>query len=164
MPTYDDTAFRRMRGELVTLAGLTLKVGVVGPGASALEEGSSMTLAELMLVHEYGTDTIPARAPIAKTMYARRADIAALHIRAFKAVLSGEMDARKALGLIGVQVVAWIKETIRAGLTPPNAPSTIARKGSSTPLVDDGQLINSIHFEIVEVAKAAVPAPGSIAA
>ena len=97
-------------------------------------------------------------------MYARRADIAALQIRAFKAVLSGEMDARKALGLIGVKVVAWIKETIRAGLTPPNAPSTIERKGSSTPLVDDGQLINSIHFEIVEVAKASIPAPGSLAA
>ena len=61
---YDDAAFRRMRGEIATLASLTLKVGVVGPGASEFEEGSTMTLAELMLIHEYGTKTIPARAPI----------------------------------------------------------------------------------------------------
>ena len=65
---------------------------------------------------------------------------------------------------MGVQIVAWIKETIVAGLEPPNVPATIARKKSSKPLVDHGQLLNSIHFEVVEVAQRALTAPGSAAA
>ena len=161
---YDDAAFRRMRGEIATLAKLTLKVGVVGPGASELEEGSSMTLAELMLIHEYGTPTIPARAPIAKTMIARRRDIAELQVRMCKRILAGTLTARRGLELMGVQIVAWIKETIVAGLEPANAPSTIAAKKSSKPLVDHGQLLNSIHYEVVEAAPMAAPAAGSAAA
>ena len=161
---YDDAAFRRMRGEIATLASLTLKVGVVGPGATALEEGSSMTLAELMLIHEYGTSTIPARAPIAKTILARRRDIAELQVRMCKRILAGQLTARRGLELMGVQIVAWIKETIVAGLEPPNAPATIARKKSSKPLIDHGQLLNSIHYEVVEVGQQAIAPPGSAAA
>ena len=75
MVRYDDTAFRKMRGEWVQLANLTLMIGVVGPGASALEAGSSLTLAELALIHEYGTDTIPERSFIRSTLLARRVEV-----------------------------------------------------------------------------------------
>ena len=77
MVRYDDTAFRKMRGEWVQVGQLTLMIGVVGPGASALEAGSSLTLAELALIHEYGTDTIPERSFIRSTLLARRGDLAA---------------------------------------------------------------------------------------
>lgn len=157
---YDDREYRRMRGEFAEFGRLQLRVGVLGPGATALEHGSSLTLAELMMIHEYGAVIerdgvrieIPARAPIAKTMVARRRDIAELQVQMYRRVLAGQLTARRALELLGVQVAAWIRETIRAGLTPPNAASTIARKKSSTPLVDHGQLINSVHFEVIEVA------------
>jgi hypothetical protein len=33
-----------------------------------------------------------------------------------------------------------------AGVPPPNAPSTVAKKGSSRPLVDTGRLVNAITW------------------
>lgn len=159
---YDDTEFRRIRGELVTLAGLTLKIGIVGPGATSLESGSSLTLAELGLVHEYGakiqrdgyTIDIPERSWLRSTIIARRADIALLQAAVYREILAGKRTARSGLEIIGVQVVAWIREAIIAGIDPPLATSTILDKKSTKPLIDHGQLINSISFEVVAVAAA----------
>ena len=49
---------------------------------------------------------------------------------------------------IGLQMSSIIKERIRDIRTPVNAPSTIAKKGSSNPLIDSGELINSIDFDL----------------
>ena len=43
-----------------------------------------------------------------------------------------------------------MQEAISAGIDPPNAESTIKAKGSSTPLVDDGTLRQSITYVIDE--------------
>jgi len=166
MVRYDDTAFRKMRGEWVQLANLTLMIGVVGPGASALEAGSSLTLAELALIHEYGTDTIPERSFIRSTLLARRGDLAALQVRVFKRILAGELTATAGLELIGEQCVAWIRQTIRDGLDPPLATETIIRKGSTKPLIDHGQLLNAIAYQVVAkgAAGAVATPPEAVAA
>lgn len=41
------------------------------------------------------------------------------------------------------------KETIHTWKNPPNAPATIAIKGKNTPLVDFGDLLNSITFQVL---------------
>lgn len=174
MVRYDDTAFRKMRGEWVQLANLTLMIGVIGPGASALEAGSSLTLAELALVHEYGARIehpsgaiieIPERSFIRSTLLARRGDLAALQARVFKRVLVGELTAKAALELIGEAAVGWIKQTIRDGVDPPLATSTILRKKSTKPLIDHGQLVNAIAYQVVEKGAAgAVATPPEAAA
>lgn len=174
MVKYDDTAFRRMRGEWVDLASLTLVIGVIGPGASELEEGSSLTLAELALVHEYGATVkhpngtiieIPERSFMRSTLLARRGDLAALQVATFKRVLSRELTARAALELVGEQCVSWIRATIVAGIDPPNATSTILRKKSTKPLIDHGQLFRAISYQVVDrKAGAASKAPEAAAA
>ena len=56
---------------------------------------------------------------------------------------------RKILQRMGLVMQAAMQGRIAAGdISPPNAPSTIARKGSSTPLEDTGQLRSSITIEI----------------
>jgi hypothetical protein len=50
--------------------------------------------------------------------------------------------------LIGMRVVGDIQDRISDGIPPPNSPITIARKGSSKPLIDSGQLRQSISFEV----------------
>lgn len=48
-------------------------------------------------------------------------------------------------GLVGV---AAVKGTFGSGALAPNAPSTIARKGSSAPLIDTGALQASITYAV----------------
>lgn len=62
----------------------------------------------------------------------------------------------KALGVIGAFIKTDIKNKIRRGIPPPNAPSTLAKKmkkgtggGQPVPLIDTGRMINSITFEKV---------------
>jgi hypothetical protein len=43
-----------------------------------------------------------------------------------------------------------VRKAIRDLDSPPNAESTIKAKGSSNPLIDTGQMINSIRWEYVK--------------
>jgi hypothetical protein len=65
------------------------------------------------------------------------------------AVYLGKLAPRQALGLIGEFMVAKVKAEIRAVKSPPLAKLTIVRKGSTKPLIDTGQMINSVqHIEV----------------
>jgi hypothetical protein len=63
-------------------------------------------------------------------------------------VIDGKMMTRQALGLLGARVVADIKRRIQRGIDPPLKQATIDRKHSSKPLIDKGQLLNSITHEV----------------
>jgi hypothetical protein len=41
-----------------------------------------------------------------------------------------------------------LRAHVRAGLEPPLQPATIRRKGSSTPLIDSGRLLQSFAYEV----------------
>lgn len=63
--------------------------------------------------------------------------------------------AQRALGRLGTKIVSMIRATIRNKQTvgpedQANKPSTIAKKGSSTPLVDTGQLINAVTYAVID--------------
>lgn len=157
---YNQDGFNRLEGWMRAIHGMRAKVGWVGAAAAAKEDDSDLTIAELALIHEYGTEDghIPERAPLRRAMMEHQDAIAALYRKVAYGVLTGKLEPEKALKLLGEQVAAWVKSTIRGHLPPPNAASTIARKGSSTPLVDHGQLINAVGYEIVDVAGEAAPA------
>lgn len=137
---------------LRALGGKTLHVGILGRDGSSAEEPGGITLAQLGAVLEFGTADghIPARHWLQGTLAERRADLAALSVRLLRRVLAGSLTVDAYHRIIGEQLVSWTKERIATGegLQPPNAPSTIARKGSSRPLVDHGQFVNSISYEV----------------
>ena len=58
-----------------------------------------------------------------------------------------ELDERTA-SLLGEVMKARIQRSIVALREPPNAPSTIARKGSSNPLIDIGVMRQSVDYEV----------------
>lgn len=166
---YNGGKFVALGERLAAANGWNLKVGIVGAKAHEIEEGSSLTLAALWFIHEYGTDHVPERAPLRKTMIARRDEIAVLLRKIAAGIYAGKVDPEQAMGLLGLRVVSWIKLTITSGVDPANAPSTIARKKSSKPLVDDGQLVNSVthlveHAGVAAAAAAAIADVGEVAA
>lgn len=140
------------------LAGLELRVGIVGPAANEIEEGTDKTLLWLGMLHEFGSNVgpgeqgyVPERSFIRRTLHLRRQDIAAMVTREMRAILAGNRSADQALQAIGMQIVAWIKKEVMEGdgIPPPLAESTIERKGSSRPLVDHGQLIaRGVNYEV----------------
>lgn len=65
-----------------------------------------------------------------------------------KAMAAAKATARQIVGQLGEIAVADVINLINAGIDPPLRSGTIARKGSSTPLIDTGQLKGSIKPKV----------------
>jgi hypothetical protein len=139
------------------LARAHVKVGVLASKrGSETHSGDAghITLMELAAIHEFGSPaaSIPERSFIRATFYVRRVEeLRRKCAQIAKAVVTQGMDAQRALGLLGAWAVAEVKNTItEIDIPPPLADSTVQAKGSSKPLVDTGQLKNSIQYEVVD--------------
>lgn len=55
---------------------------------------------------------------------------------------------RRALGVIGIEAQGLIQESITSLSSPPNAASTIRQKGSSNPLIETGQMRQSVTWRV----------------
>lgn len=53
-----------------------------------------------------------------------------------------------ALHKVGVVAVGMVQKYMTDLRDPPNAPSTIAKKGSSNPLIDSGAMRQSVHYKL----------------
>ena len=113
-----------------------------------------ITNAELLFLHEHGIPSrnVPARPALKPALKDREVQrkIASLMRRGMAAaLLTGNRDACERMyekaGMLGRDAV---KNYIRQGIPPPNSPATVARKGSSTPLIDTGSMLNSITYEV----------------
>jgi len=143
--------------KLSTPGAFTL-VGVQGQQASsAHRKAAPMTVVDLAVVHEYGkvihkkdgTEiVIPQRSFIRATIDEHAPKLQRTASALGQGVLIGKFQTGQALELLGQQGVGLIKQRIADGIAPPNADSTKARKGSSTPLVDTGQLRGAITHRV----------------
>lgn len=61
-----------------------------------------------------------------------------------------EHDIETKLDFVGEFLAGKMKEKIMSRIPPPNAPSTIAAKGSSLPLVDTGEMMGAIDHKSKE--------------
>lgn len=65
-----------------------------------------------------------------------------------QALAATDNDARKALEIAGEGIKGQLAQSIVDLVSPPLAPSTIARKGFDKPLIDSGHMLNSIGVEV----------------
>lgn len=63
-------------------------------------------------------------------------------------VIDGKMSEEQLLDFIGLTLSTKIKTYARDLSSPPNHPFTKEQKGSSNPLVDTGNMIEGISFEV----------------
>lgn len=59
--------------------------------------------------------------------------------------------AREIMEGLGIRIQRDIQNKIRSIESPANAPATIARKGSSSPLEDTGHLLQAVTYKVVNV-------------
>lgn len=130
------------------------RVGILDDSPKKARDGAGgrYSLVEVAAVHEFGAPAagIPQRSFIRATVDLNAGEIARLQHATMTAVVQGKVTLRQGLDRIGMKVAAMMQKRIAAGIEPPNAASTIARKGSSKPLVDTGQLRSSITWVVVD--------------
>ena len=127
---------------------------VVGITEETNSARGSVNNAELLYIHENGSPVrnIPAR-PVLKPAIAdgqTKGQIETMmREAAIAAMVLGDKSRCEQLfhkaGMIGRDAC---KNWILGGHLAPNAPSTIRRKGSSTPLVDTGSMLGSITYAV----------------
>ena len=105
--------------------------------------------AELAKRLSFGDNLIPPRPFLEDGIESGKEDL----LRAFKKQMENVHEGKKAnWNQVGVMAVGKIQEFVRSGYykaNVPNAPETIEKKGSDTPLIDTAQMLNSTTF-IVE--------------
>lgn len=143
----DHGANAMVQAALKMAKGTELKVGILASG-KANDTHDGVTVGEIAAANEFGTARIPERSFI-RAWYDGRITENRKALRALSArVLRGELTQEQAWEQLGLLFQADIQKRMAEGVPPPNAPATIAAKGSSTPLIDSGQLRSSVTYEV----------------
>ena len=127
------------------------KEGSVDVGILAGEgkhEDSELTVAQVGFFHEFGTVLVPERSFIRATITGKAKEIKKVAAAQYKKVLNGDITNEKGLGILGALTAGLIQETFTSNNWVPNSEATQRLKGSSTPLIDTGQLRQSISFKV----------------
>lgn len=140
---YIDDLKRRLGKAPSTLVG-------VPKAAGSYEDGTH--IATIAAVQEFGSANgrVPERSFLRAGAENSTKHISRIYENMLPDVIDGKLDIDVIQSLIGELTVGNIKELISSGIAPPNALSTIAAKGSSTPLIDTGVLRNSITYVLTD--------------
>ncbi len=132
-----------------------LYVGIQGSTAAQPHPGRSgkayATIGEVATRNEFGLG-VPERSFLRAWFDLNKSRIRREIADACKEALRPTRNGRpkrnkeQAMRDLGRRYVAEVRAWILDGVPPPNAPSTIARKGSDTPLVDTGLMMRSISY------------------
>lgn len=157
-----DRGYKALLRALHASPRYAVEVGILPDDGAEVVEGGT-TLAGYASVNEFGSadGRIPQRSFLRSTLDENRAKYLEIMARGAQRSLADEVLAqgdgavervlRDELGRLGLRAERDVKRKIRDLRDPPNAPVTIARKGSSNPLIDTGRMRNSIRSRVVKV-------------
>lgn len=145
-----DRGWKKLAKQALGLGTRTaIAVGVQGDNADADHGGPTNVM--VASVHEFGTDNIPERSFIRSAVDANHKKYDAEIARAVGGLFDGKGTLKGELMLIGEGARLDIINKIRSNIPPPLKEETIARKkGKTTALIDTGQLLNAISYELCD--------------
>lgn len=132
-----------------SIHGRGVKFGIQGDAGK--DPGSGVDLIDIAVWNELGTETIPAR-PAMRDFAEKNGEVLGQAMeRMAVAVEGGSLTADQALDQLGTFAEKHQKAHIRNSKkwATPNAKSTVAKKGSDVPLIDDGLLVNAVRYQKV---------------
>ncbi len=138
---------KQLLKKLESMKRLDLLVGV--PQEETEREDNEITNAQLMFIHSEGSPAhnIPPRPVIEMTLKEEKEKISEKFKKALNVVVKGG-DPRTELEKLGIYVVNKIKAKFGSEDLAPLQPATIKAKGSDRPLIDTGQLRDSITYVV----------------
>lgn len=100
--------------------------------------------------NEFGTRDghIPERSFIRRAIDDNGALIDQRAEQVWAQIIDGRITMNQGLSLMGEFIQRLVTQMITAVRQPPNAESTIARKGSDNPLIDTGRMRQSIRWQL----------------
>lgn len=140
-----DHGFTRIVLNFRELNGHSIKVGFWGD-----EEFEGTSVVDYATYNEFGTSRIPAR-PFMGTTYDQNKDRVVKFVEYnVGQIIDGKSTPDHALRVIGEFYQKAIQLTIRNAKewAVPDADSTIKAKGSTSPLIDTGRMVNSVKYEV----------------
>jgi hypothetical protein len=148
-----DRGYAKLKQALTSMrqGGSYAKAGILGEAAQ--REDGGFTTVELAMVHEFGSPSagVPERSFIRAAFEKHRAEYGETLKKLMARVYSNDMTVEQVLRIMGLKMEADIRNYVTQGdgVPPPNAPATIAAKGSDRPLVDTGRMLGSVTSEVV---------------
>lgn len=125
------------------------KVVVGVPAATNDVRDDGLSNATIAAAHEFGVPGhIPERSFLRSTLGENKGWATGLLIRELKADISQGNFSGRAFAIVGEKLSGEVKRRIQSGINPELDPKTVARKGSSKPLIDTGNLLQSITYEV----------------
>jgi hypothetical protein len=158
--TDTDLGMANILKEVENLKSMCVKVGVT-EDVGAQTAASGATLAQIASWNELGVMGppvsqngggkwfIPPRPFVRGFADSKREQIAKTMEKLSGLVSGGKLTAETAMARLGEYGQSGVKSFIRNGVFTANADSTIAKKGSSKPLIDGGTLRNSIRYQVI---------------
>lgn len=110
----------------------------------------TITQADLMAIHIYGTKHIPVRDPLTPAIMEKQDKYRNMIQQSVVPILDGRMDIASLWQFIGMEAQADIQQYMVNGKFAPLNPKTIKRKGSSKPLIDTGQSRQGVTYIVVK--------------
>lgn len=143
-----DLGFKRIVREVNASKNSYTQVGFQG---DEKEKNSKARVVDVAAFNEFGTDRIPQRSFVRTSFDRVLPKLNSLIDKLYRDFLLGHIGAKKSLSIVGEYMKGEMQKQIDMTLTPPNAQSTISSKGSSHPLINTGQMRQSVqHTEIIK--------------
>lgn len=133
------------------IRGLNKKSVLVGvPSNAGVHQDTNLSIGALAAIHEFGAPSrgIPERPFLQPSIDKNLDKYKALMAREAKGVVLKRSTLHQALAKVGMLAAADVQAYMVSGEFKPLAASTIKRKGSSKPLIDTGQLRQSITYKV----------------
>jgi hypothetical protein len=112
-------------------------------GGATYPDGTNV--AQVAFWNEFGTARIPPR-PFFRTMIANESPGWGVLMQ--KAAKHYDYSGKAVLKFMGEKITEQLQSSITGWQTPPNAPSTIAKKGFNNPLSDTNHMHDSVGCEV----------------
>lgn len=142
----DGAGLDKLKKQLGILEKNAVAVGI-HEDAGEYEGGNGTTVAEAAVFNEYGTPTIPERSFMRSNLREKLKQYRIALAKIAKSAIDKPVTAKTNMGKLGQMAANDIQNKIVSLRTPPNAESTIAKKKTTNPLIDTGQLVNSIKWK-----------------
>ncbi|MEY0282148.1 hypothetical protein AB7W07_19665 [Providencia rettgeri] len=125
------------------------KVVIGVPASTNADRKDELSNATIAAAHEFGVlGHIPERSFLRSTLNENKDNASRLLAKELKADIElGEFSDRP-FAIVGEKLAGEVKRKIQAGINPPLDPKTVKRKKSSKPLIDTGNLLQSITYEV----------------
>lgn len=150
-----DLGFAEIQRQVALLDGSHVKIGFQEGTVTKMQvkgqrkKAAGLSMAQIAAENEFGTNRIPARPFMSTSFDENKALINKAIQGEYNKILGGKSTTERSLGLMGQLLTKLIVQKIRAIVYPPNSPITIAIKKSSKPLIDFGQMVQSVRYKVV---------------